>query len=853
MGGGKGGGRSGGAKDYYGSIAGLVCAGPVDELVAIIVDKKTVWEGPMSRTAPGVSNPQTITIAGYGSVIFYWGTEDQTVNTSLTPELASHPPYRRQAWCVLKDFLFGRERTSAPNVEFVVRRSPRQSLLSGSPALLDRDAQANSLAALAELVTDPVFGLGQPATLLHAPSWQATADALSAEASRTHLSVVLDRGATFRAAAAELLGYYDGWLRWDANGEIEAGRFLHNEAPPEFTEATTIDFHDMVEEAEFDADGWATTANDVLVRFRDRARAFKDGAARVMSGWNREVVGEPRQKRIDLPFIARAQQAADYAAEQARIAAEPALSGSLTVRAEKASAILPGDLFLLEHDAVSLSIICRCIEKTHPAPDAGRVQLRFVSERGLAPMPHHTSPSGIGGPEVVAPERVDLFQIVQVPPVLAGGDTTVRLAVLAARTSPLSLGLFVHLKRDDEGGLLYDLGGQGGWAVTGVLAQDYGADAPAEGTSPPDDDGETLRLTVDPATVAADLSKISATQSADAINDANLLVWLFKAADRSQFEVLTLKAIRIVGGESSYRLKVRRGRFGTRQLAFSAGDRAFIVFGAELTTYGHSQFPAYAAAGATATFRLQSFNAWGDADLADPDICPDRNYTFADPYAPTAVWQSVKRNGVEVTDFSADFALTDEFTVTVQGTDPNSDLISLAIVARLGSEITTPLSVTTAATPSLTRSATFRPSNHGISEGDWRLYAIVQDATGRKREVQMNPGGGESPVLLRLRTAPGAVTACIAPIATPAGGPVLGFPLIVSLATSTEAATIEFQISSLGGSIDGPWVRYTDPVSIPGIRSLHARTTKEGSEESPVVREDYWGVTDTSLPGWSLG
>jgi hypothetical protein len=137
-----------------------------------------------------------------------------------------------------------------------------------------------------------------------------------------------------------------------------------------------------------------------------------------------------------------------------------------------------------------------------------------------------------------------------------------------------------------------------------------------------------LRLTVDPATVAADLSKISATQCADTINDANLLVWLFKNADRSQFEVPTLKAIRILRGESSHRLKVRRGRFGTRQLAFSEGDRAFIVISADMATYGHTQFPAYAAAGATATFRLQSHNAWGDADLADPDICLDRAYTY---------------------------------------------------------------------------------------------------------------------------------------------------------------------------------------------------------------------------------
>ena len=166
---GKGGSKGGGAKDYYGSIAALVCAGPVDELVSIIVDKKTVWEGPIARTAPGVTNPQSIAVAGYGCVVFYWGTADQTVNTTLTPELAVHPPYRRQCWCVLKDFLFGRERTSAPNVEFVVRRKPAQAIVTGTAAVLDDDHQANPVAAIAELVTDPVFGLGQPSSLLDAP------------------------------------------------------------------------------------------------------------------------------------------------------------------------------------------------------------------------------------------------------------------------------------------------------------------------------------------------------------------------------------------------------------------------------------------------------------------------------------------------------------------------------------------------------------------------------------------------------------------------------------------------------------------------------------------------------------
>ena len=846
---GKKGGGGSGAKDYYGSIAGLVCAGPVDVIKSIQVDGKAVWTGPLARTDVGVTNPQSITVTGFGTVIFYWGTDDQTVNTGLTPELSGHPPYRRQAWCVLKDFLFGRERTSAPNIEFVVQRKPQQSIITGAPAELDADAQANPLAALAELVTHPVFGLGQLPTLLNSTSWQATADALSAESARTHISPVQEKGAAFRSAATELLGYYDGWLRWNPAGEVEAGRFLHNEAPPAFIDATTIDFHDLIDEAEFTAEGWAATANEVVIRFSDRDRAFKDAAARAVSGFNREVVGEPRQKVVELPFITRATQAASHAAELAKIAGEQGLSGSLTVRGEKASAIRPGDLFLFTHEAVNLSVVCRCTRKTEQSSASSRVTMEFSSERGIAPLPHQASVVGLGTPESVEPEEVTLYQIAQAPPVLTAGAT--KLVVLAARTSPLSIGLNVHLIKDD-GSVMYELGTQGGWAVTGTLQQNYSASTPAAGTAPPDDDGESLRLTLDVATVAADLTKISATQGADAINDSNMLVWVFKQDDPSQFEVMTLKAIRIVGGEAFYRLKVRRARFGTQQLALTTGDRAFIVPGPDLVQYGHSQLAAYATAGADATFRLQSFNAWGEADLSDSAVCPDIVYTFTDPSAPTAAWQSVKRNGVEIADFAVEFALTDDFTATVLGTDPSNDLTSLAIIARLGAESRTLLSASTSASPSLTRTLTFRPSNNSMTEGDWRLLAVVADATARTRQIELTPGGGGGHVKLLLRTAPGAGTACVMPAASPVGGGVLSFPVTLTLTTSTAGAAIQYQVRPLGSAAGGSWATYAAPVSITVDSTLYARATKVGLTASPVLQEDCWLERDDTLPpGWN--
>ena len=172
MGGSKG--SSGGkSHDYYGTIAGLICAGPVQALVAIIADGKTVWpdankgdwspgsvyaigdkvrslgrvwtatsahtgssvnapslsghwvESVLERTAVGVTNPQPVSVVGYGAALLYWGTADQVHTGAVPSEISgTHPPYRRQAWVLLKDWLFGRERVSAPNVEFVSAGNP---------------------------------------------------------------------------------------------------------------------------------------------------------------------------------------------------------------------------------------------------------------------------------------------------------------------------------------------------------------------------------------------------------------------------------------------------------------------------------------------------------------------------------------------------------------------------------------------------------------------------------------------------------------------------------------------------------------------------------------------------------
>jgi hypothetical protein len=919
-------------------------------------------------------NPYPFTVEHYGQAYFYWGTSNQTLDAVGEKTLAKigHPNYRRQAVIVLKNFLFGSERQASPNVEVLVRRSPVQTVVVGASAAL-KGFQANPLCAALELLTDPVYGAGQADALFDATTCQAVADALAAQDTLTYISPYLDSALQARAFIGQLLAYYDGWLRFNATGVIEAGRFLHNEAPPAFTSDTTIDFNDLTDEIEWDAQGWAGTSNRALVKFQDRARAFKDTARTSPSGFNFHLVGESRKATVDRPWITREDQAFAHAVEWGKIYAQQPITGTLNVRAEKATSIKQGDLFLLTHDVLSLSIVCRCTQKK--LPQQGKVALRFERERGIAPLPYRPTPVPISGTALPIAEKIELYQFVQPPPALAGSEDF-RLIVLAARQSEITKGLRPWFRLDDPG-MFYELGEQTGWCVNGTLAQNYGVPAvgttaqrgraggatvqrgraagvatlkvtahglttgqhiqitgvggtgyntddtaitvtdadhftyasayPDEGTTGDvggltgiatikvtahgylsglhvqivglggtgynvsdaiitvtdadhftfpnadafeattadvngsvvpldDDDTENLQVTVADFTLQADLDKISDTQSDDAINDNALLVWIFKAGDPTQFEIATMRAIRLDAGV--YKLKVRRQRFSTVATAFTAGDIVFIGSRADLVSYQHSKFGDYAENGTAATFRLQAFTAYEDADLTATDLCPDIAFNFTDPYAPVLDWTSLKNDGVDIASFAGTFDPTKGFEFGMQMTDANSDLIEAKLVARLGSVELTLWSANFSPVGTLARSTTFFISTEGI----WRVFGVVTDASGRVKEYELRPVGGGATVQLNIQAASSSGTV-VSPIASPGGDSYPTPGPNVTLSTATAGATIHYSLVALG-SAPGAYTTYSSPIHVPLYGSINKRTlwayaSKASMTDSALVRNDY--------------
>jgi hypothetical protein len=889
---------------YAGGI--WICAVEHDGTPDKAPPNATYWEEVTVKRAES-DNPYVFTVEGLGTAYFYWGTEDQNLDTVSEQVLAAndHPPYRRQAVLVLKDFLFGMERSTAPNVELVLRRRPVQTVVAGEAAELDDDYQANPLAVQAELLTDPVFGAGLAGAALDGPSWQVAADDLATAHDRTYISPVLDRATGLRALISELVAYYDGWFRYNANGVIEAGRFLHGEAPPAFTAATTIDEHDLVDEIAWDAQGWSKTSNETVVKFENMERAYKSAGMLWVSGYNREVVGEPRRNTIDRTFIKRRLQAAAQAAEYGKIAAQPNLGGSLVVKAEKASGILPGSLFLLAHSKLAISVVCRCVSKRWSAPPAGRATLRFESERGIAPLPYGPAPAIPEMPKMAPAANLLSYQLVQ-PPALLTKTNNFSLVVLAARTSGVSVGVRPWMQVDDESGF-YQLGEQRGWAVWGMLSEDYAAPASkataergrasgvatlkatghgyASGmhvavsgmggtgydtddaiitvtdadhftyensgddesmaadvggtvTPTPDDESETLQLSLSEFSVPGDIEGISDTQTEDAISDNALLVWLFDAIDPKKFELCTVRAIRLDDGV--YKLKVRRGRYGMVSRSFAQGDDAWIMWRRDLVSYTHAAFARYAAEASTAKLRLQLFTARDETDLTDEDLCPDVAYTFGDTHAPAAAWINLQKNGADIADLSVTFLPTDVFGFSFEITDAGADLVSASLVARLASVETLLWSGTFAQCARQMRSASFSLA----TAGTYRIFCVAGDAAGRVTETELCPVGGGSTATITIQAAGSSMVLEPYSSPTPGGKPYRTGNIVLSCGTA--GATIYFQVKEYGVAPGATWNTYSGmfPLTFGDGKTVYMYATHEGMTNSPVGRADYWYIGD---------
>lgn len=657
----KGGGGSS-SYNYFGTIAGALCLGPVDEIYGIEVDDELKWSATPALARATSPNPVEIDVSDYGRIRFYWGAPDQlSTDALLFPENNTlghrHPAYTGVCYALLVNFLFGQERTSAPTVRFYLRRAPRQAIVTGIPAHLT-DGQANVIAIIAELLTSHA-GLGWPADMLDAPSFQAAADTAQARHQLANVSLALTKQAAAKAAIIDLLAMVDGYVRPNRlTGRLEIGLW----PPPETIDPAALPLlteADLTERPKFKIETW----DDIITRWRctynDREKNFKERGVKYDDARARHAAGNKRPETLRRNLITRHAQAVSHLQAHAHRRGTPGTEATLTVRAAGRETLQVGAHVRVDIDPEPGGLqrlqIFRLLEITR-RETAGELRLKLEAERTLQPAEILPPDDPLGPPAPPAPVADIVYaRIFAAPPALADGVQN-RVIALASRPAGMVIGYRIYFDTDPAD-LFPRIGGTRSFALRGRLhapladsdtattiaveiLDPLGQEIISENPGPvaAADDALLLLLvkpgvSVAPQTADADDAAAPAitpylitppplvpvgdpTPEPPPAEDPAGLPWL----EVCSCEEFTATAPGVLA------VTALRGRRGTVPRQFAAGDEAWFIRRDQLAILEHADFDQLAATLDPAYFKLQPAEPARSRPLED---CAPRPFTFA--------------------------------------------------------------------------------------------------------------------------------------------------------------------------------------------------------------------------------
>jgi hypothetical protein len=415
------------------------------------------------------ANPLKFTVPKYGDCYLYWGTKTQTLDSTNEAFLTSfgHPAYRGRAVLVLKNFLFGQGTVTPPSMKVLALRNPVQTVITGASATLDADWNANPWCVLAELLTDPIIGLGLPTTMLDATTWQAEADRVALNPQLYYISPMLTSLAKLRDLVQEIMSYPDSFIFWSVLATLAAGHWPHGEAAPAFTNANTISRDQWLKEPDESGQGWGGTFNAVELSYRDLEAAFAQRTLVAPNLFNRQVTQRLLTMRLDRPHIVRADQAMANAIEAAKINGDRQVKGTMDIKDGTASSIAPGSIFLYTDDVAQTSNPMRCTRLVRKAPPSTVKTIEYETERGVAPQPYSPTRGLVPTAPGLAPTRLIFYQLAKISPVFNLGDG---LFFLACRQDTNTSHAELWFQQSD-GVNLTDIGTVTKFAVGGAMMQ----------------------------------------------------------------------------------------------------------------------------------------------------------------------------------------------------------------------------------------------------------------------------------------------------------------------------------------------------------------------------------------------
>lgn len=531
--------------DYHIGCAGLLCGGPVDLVHQIYFDDQLVWEGELWRSGDNVS----ITIEGYGVLRFYFGTETQSIDASLAAlaiengdnPIELHPAYRGQAYFVCDSLYLGANRTSAPQIEFVLGRFPKPPWMTRESNLR---GDINPVASVWDLLGSNLLGLGL-GSKLHEASWDTSATRLDDEC--FGLSPILTEEVRFGKFLLQISEAVDGFPIPKPDGTLGFGL-----RRSESTEGLVhIDETDCLDVPRLSSQSWAQAINETRLTFTNREIGWKEDLATSFDLASRAVDQEPRSQSLQRPWITRPIVAAGVAPIATEEGSIPSIEGSVQIKRSSLGELDLGSLFLLSYPHAG---ICRWPARVTrliwPSPSAPEVNLNFRIERiaqsGLFSKPVHDK-----APEQVEyiPKAAEHYRIIEVPR-LPLNDPRPAFIALVERPGFLSTGAHVHQLIDGSYEWIHTLSD---FAQHGTLDSAFTAGELI------DEDGFTVTL-LGPDTVLS----VGSIDSALALRKVALI----------GNEVLAPYEASLIG-ENQYHMKAIRARLGTELLNHGSGQEVW--------------------------------------------------------------------------------------------------------------------------------------------------------------------------------------------------------------------------------------------------------------------------------------
>lgn len=398
-------------REYWIGCAGLVCLGPVDILLKILFDNQPVWTGEIWRAGDSTS----IAIEGYGTMRFYWGTETQTRDATLSAlenatgddPIEIHGAYRGICYFVFENLYLGAGVTSAPQIEFILGRYPQPGWMSRQS---NTDGDLNALAVASEILENTFYGLGTESRIETA-TFDAAATRLSDEC--FGVSPILTREQRASKTLIEIAETVGG--NWIPTNDGKLGFKLRRQEStvgiPHFREK------DLISPPDFQIPDYKSGSTEIRITYSDRRRNHLETQEVEFDLTSRARAVDSNPETLDRRMITRGSVAAGVAKLALIDRRRPLPEGSIQIRKSSLGALRVGDIFRFSYPHSNLcNQLARAVRINTPDPTEPAVEIDFKIEHETGLILNSAPESPEPPPEnTVDPVPLAHSEIIEIP------------------------------------------------------------------------------------------------------------------------------------------------------------------------------------------------------------------------------------------------------------------------------------------------------------------------------------------------------------------------------------------------------------------------------------------------------